>query len=271
MAKDINLTSRKWLDLIFEDKNRGYGAYVLRDESSDRHLRAIFVVVLVGLAAVFLPNIIKSVIPHKAADLTQTDEVTMVDLNQEIPEENQIQEIHNVPPPPALKATIAFVPPVIVEDSKADEVQVTQLELTETKADISIATVEGVEGGTVDIADLTEHKVVVEETEPKIFDHVEVMPVFPGGEKEMMKWLYDNIKYPVIATEQGIQGKVILKFVVGPDGTVGSATVVRSLDPSCDKEALRVIGKMPKWIPGKQNGTPVSVYFTLPVTFKLQN
>ncbi|MDR0843953.1 MAG: TonB family protein [Tannerella sp.] len=270
MAKDINLTSRKWLELIFEDKNQAYGAYVLRNESSDRHLQAIIVVILVGLAAVFLPNLIKSVIPHKAVDLTQTEEVTMVDIDTEVPEENQIKEIQNVPPPPALKATIAFVPPIIVEDSKADEVQVTQLELTDTKADISVATIEGVEGGTVDIADLQEAKEVVEEA-PKVWDHAEVMPSFPGGDKEMMKFLYENLKYPVIATEQGIQGRVILRFVVGPDGSVGSVAVIRSLDPSCDKEAIRVVNKMPKWIPGKQNGTPVAVYFTLPVVFKLQN
>jgi len=97
------------------------------------------------------------------------------------------------------------------------------------------------------------------------------MPEFPGGNGALMKYLSDNIQYPPIAAEQGIAGKVQVRFVVKPDGTVDDIQVVKSLDPSCDKEAVRVLKKMPKWSPGKQNGTPVFVYFSLPVTFRLQN
>ena len=274
MAKDIDLTSQKWLNLVFEGKNKSYGAYVLREESSDRHIRSLIIVTLVGLGLVFLPNLIKSVIPQKQAveQVTSVD-MTAIDLDQEIPEENQIKEIENVPPPPLLKETVQFTPPVIAKDEEVrdEDLLLTQQELTDNQVDISVATVQGVKEGGVDIADLQDHKVVVqEEKKPEIFSHVEVPPQFPGGEKELMKWLTDNINYPVIAAEQGIQGRVILRFVVGPDGTVGSVEVQRSLDPSCDKEAVRVVKKMPKWIPGKQNGNPVYVYYTLPVLFKLQ-
>jgi len=273
MAKDFDLNSQKWLALVFEGKNKEYGAYVQREESSDRHLKAMALITLIALCLIFLPGLIKSVLPAPK-DVGQVTDVNLsdLDLNKQVPQENQIKQII-VPPPPELKATVAFTPPVVKKDNeiKDEELMKTQQELTETKADISVATVEGTQGGTVDIADLQEHKVVVEDTKPQIFSHVEVMPQFPGGELALLKWLNDNINYPTIAQEQGIQGRVSLRFVVKPDGSVGDVEVVKGLDPSCDKEAVRVVQKMPKWIPGKQNGNPVFVYFSLPVTFRLQN
>jgi TonB family protein len=128
----------------------------------------------------------------------------------------------------------------------------------------------GVKESGIDIRDLAEQKVVVQKEKPQIFSHVEVPPQFPGGEKELMKWLSENIKYPKNAAEQGIQGRVVLRFVVTPDGSVEYVEVQRSLDPSCDKEAVRVVKEMPKWVPGKQNGNAVYVYYTLPILFKLQ-
>ena len=272
MAKDFDLNSQRWLALVFEGKNKEYGAYIQREESSDRHLKAMVLISLVALCFIFLPGFIKSVLPAPK-DHGQTTEVSMtdLDLNKQLPQENQIKQII-VPPPPELKATVQFTPPVVKKDKDIndEDLMKTQQELTDTKADISVATVEGTQGGTVDIADLQDHKVVVEDTKPQIFSHVEVMPSFPGGDAVLMKWLSDNIAYPTIAQEQGIQGRVSLRFVVKPDGSVDDVQVVKGLDPSCDKEAVRVVKKMPKWIPGKQNGNPVYVYFSLPVTFRLQ-
>ena len=110
----------------------------------------------------------------------------------------------------------------------------------------------------------------IETVEKEIWSYVEFMPSFPGGDAALKKWLNDNIQYPVIAAEQGIQGRVTVRFVIDPDGTVSSAEILQSLDPSCDREALRVVRKMPKWVPGKQNGKEVSVYFTVPIVFRLQ-
>jgi TonB family protein len=101
-----------------------------------------------------------------------------------------------------------------------------------------------------------------------IFSHAEVPPSFPGGEKEMMKYLMDNIQYPAIAQEQGIQGRVILRFVVTPNGSIEKIEVLHSLDPNCDKEAMRLVKNMPKWNPGRQNGSAVYVYYTLPILFR---
>lgn len=109
-----------------------------------------------------------------------------------------------------------------------------------------------------------------EESAQQIFTVVEEMPKFPGGDAELLSFIAKSIKYPVIAQENGIQGRVICTFVVNRDGSVVDAQVVRGVDPSLDKEALRVIGTMPKWTPGKQRGKPVRVKYTVPITFRLQ-
>lgn len=171
-----------------------------------------------------------------------------------------------------MKSSIKFTAPVIKKDEEvSDEEELkSQDELTQSKVNISIADVKGNdEEHGQDIADFREviAEPVVEEEKP--YEAVEQMPTFPGGETELMKFIRDNLKYPVIAQENGIQGRVILRFVVSKTGTIDNVTVLRSLDPTCDKEAIRVVKSMPKWIPGKQNGNNVPVYFTLPVVFKL--
>jgi len=108
------------------------------------------------------------------------------------------------------------------------------------------------------------------EVENKVFDVVEQMPSFPGGQGALMKYLNDNIKYPVVAQENGVQGRVVVSFVVERDGSITDVNVVRSVDPSLDKEAVRVIKGMPHWIPGKQNGSAVRVKYNVPVSFRLQ-
>lgn len=119
-----------------------------------------------------------------------------------------------------------------------------------------------------DIADIQQEVTQVEDE--KVRDAIEQMPQFPGGDDELIKFLIDNVKYSVIAQENGIQGRVICQFVVNKDGSIVDVEVVRSVDPSLDKEAIRVIKSMPKWIPGKKNGVNVNVRYTLPVDFKLK-
>ena len=96
------------------------------------------------------------------------------------------------------------------------------------------------------------------------------MPSFPGGNEALMKFLQENVKYPVVAQENGVQGRVVVSFVVERDGSITDVKVVRSVDPSLDKEATRVVKSMPHWIPGKQNGAAVRVKYNVPVSFRLQ-
>lgn len=277
MGKEVNLNSSEWRDIIFEGKNKSYGAYQLRKTSSKRHIVA-FIVVLVFVGAVAaLPAFLEAVRP-KNDQLGGVDDAfelsNIANVEEQVPEENLIRQ-ETAPPPPPLKATIQFTPPVITEDSKVnEEKEMKSIEELNEKKDIqiSIATVEGTnDKNAVDIAELKEHKVIVEEKEPeKPFVSVEQMPQFPGGDTELMKFIASNLKYPPIAAENGIEGRVVIRFVVGKDGKVSDAQVLRSLDPSCDKEAIRVVKSMPTWVPGMQNGRKVPVYYTLPVLFKLQ-
>jgi protein TonB len=275
MAKDIDLTSEKWVALIFEKKNKEYGAYVMRQDSSNRHLKALIIITVIGLAAIYLPNLIKSVIPAPPeVDHTQIMELSEINMEQKLEEENIIKAVEAAPPPPLMKETIKFTELEVVKDDeiKDEDLMLSQQDLAESTTAISVATVEGVKEGGIDIADIEGNKVVIAAEEaPEIFSYVEVMPKFIGGETEMVKWINKNLKIPTIAVEQGVSGTVNLRFVVKKDGSIDNVTVLKSLDPSCDKEAIRVIKEMPKWIPGQQNGNPVDVYFQLPIRFKVVN
>ena len=268
--RNIDLNSQEWRDLIFEGKNKEYGAYELRKNSPKRHIRALIIVLSCVILLFALPALIKTVMPEKKIneEYGVTKMVNLDPLDQL--KEEQIIRQPEAPPPPELKSTIKFTPPVIKkdEDVRDEDEMKTQQELTDTKVDISTQDIKGKEDGTgVDIADLD--KIIVAEKE-QIFTHVEQSPQFPGGDKELFAYLNNNLKYPTIAQEQGVQGQVVLRFVVGKNGEVTDITVVRSLDPRCDQEAIRVVKAMPRWIPGKNNGNPVMVYYNLPVRFTLK-
>ena len=270
MAK-VDLTSQEWCDLIFEGRNKDYGAYKMRARAARRLNFSVVLVIVIAAVGFSIPRLITMVTPEKKEVMTEV--TTLSQLEEPEVKQEEVQKVQPVaPPPPALKSSIKFTAPVIKKDEEvADEDQMkSQEELTESKVTISIADVQGTdEEGGVLVEDL---KQVVTEApvEEEVFDMVEQAPQFPGGPAELMAWLGKNIRYPVIAQENGIQGRVICQFVVGSDGSVRDIKVMRGVDPSLDKEAVRVIQSMPKWIPGRQNGKAVSVRYTLPVTFKLQ-
>lgn len=165
------------------------------------------------------------------------------------------QEVAPPPPPPA--PDVVEVINVVDDDVEVESVD--------------IKTEDNKEEVTVHAPVATGPAQVVEEEDQVVFQVVETMPSFPGGDAALFKYLGDNVKYPVIAQENGIQGRVICQFVVNRDGSIVDVEVVRSVDPSLDKEAIRVIKSMPNWTPGKQRGKAVRVKYTLPVNFKLQN
>lgn len=278
MSKDIRLNSEEWCDVVFEGKNKNYGAYKLRQSSSKRHIVAFLVILLLAIFVSALPSLVSAVKNlTKADDMGPMDEtyaMTNIPVEQEkIPEENIIKQ-ETAPPPPPLKTTVKFVPPTIAKDEEVVESEMTgQSEIQETRIQISVATVQGTDDKHgIDIAELREHKQIVQEkpAEDKPFHTVEQMPMFPGGEGEMNKFIAENLKYPIVAQEAGIQGRVTIRFVVTKTGAISDVSVMRGIDPSCDKEAMRVVKLMPNWIPGKQNGLNVPVYFTLPIVFRLK-
>ena len=147
------------------------------------------------------------------------------------------------------------------------------LNIVDDDAEIEETTIASVEDNAEFVEITDDVPVVVEEPEEEeqIFQVVEDDPQFPGGIQELMKYLQKNIKYPSICQEQGIQGRVIVQFVVEKDGSIADVHVIKAVNPYLDKEAVRVVSTMPKWSPGKQRGKPVRVRFTLPVTFRLNN
>ena len=163
---------------------------------------------------------------------------------------------------------------LIVEDDKLeDDKQVkNQEDVLENEAQAGAL---DITEGTNDLNKITIKEEViaapkVEEEQPMNIAMVEQKPEFNGGEAAMYKWLSENIVYPSAASEQGVQGRVVVEFVVGKDGSITNVRVLRPRHPALDKEAVRVVKAMPKWIPGRNNGQPVKVTYTLPVTFKLQ-
>ena len=275
MTNDINLTSQEWLDIIFEGKNKDYGAYTLRSGSPKRHAVAFIVVaaaaVLTFLAASLINTYNQNKQKEKITDVVQMSDISM--KNAEVPKEN-IEKRYEAPPPVEFISTIKFTAPVIKKDElvKEENEVKSQNEITESKVAISVADVKGTNEETgVDIATLQENKVIVASEEPeKIFEVVEQPPSYPGGDAALMEYLNNNISYPTIAQELNIQGKVTCSFVVGKDGSIQDVRVERSVDGSLDKEAVRVIKSMPRWIPGRQGGNAVKVKYYLPVTFRLQ-
>lgn len=276
MAK-IDLISNEWADIVFQGRNKVYGAYQLRRGTSKRNIVSmIFVAAVAAVAYLGLAAYNSYQEAQKAkfeaemeASLLDAKKEAKVEKKTETPKVEQVQKVEKV------KSSIAFTPPVIKKDSevKPEEEMKTQDELKETKTAIGAFDVKGNDeaGGTVlkaveNIAAPEPPK--QEEEQNKIFEVVEQQPQFPGG--SVNGWLADHIKYPVVAAENGIQGRVVVQFVVERDGSVSQVKVVRGVDPSLDKEAQRVISSMPKWIPGKQNGQAVRSRFTVPVTFRLQ-
>lgn len=268
----VDLTSKDWCNLVFDSKNKLYGGYVLRSESPKRHNRATLLVVVFALIAFSIPMLVKMMMPKK-----QQIKVTEVTALSALPEAEEKKEevqpkMEELPPPPALKSSIKFTPPVIKKDEEVrDEEEIkAQQELNTSSANISIADVKGTDE--VNGVDIAEVKEVVNEApaEQKPYQMVEQMPSFPGGEAKLMEYMRDNLRYPVIAQENGIQGRVVIRFVVSPTGEISNVEILRGVDPSCDREAKRLIAGMPKWIPGKQNGIAVPVYFTVPIVFRLQ-
>ena len=274
----IDLISNEWTDLVFEGRNQAYGAYKLRKGTAKRNVWAL---IIVGLAAALLYlglQLQKMAEANKKVENTQA--VELAKLNTEKKEAKvEKKEIIKQEPEKVVeqvKSSVKFTAPIIKKDSEVKEEDEIKLdEVQKSDKAVGAFTVEGNDevGGAVlkakeDIAAPEPPKHVVEET--KIFTVVEQMPMFPGGDAALMGYLRDNIKYPTVAAENGVQGRVVVDFVVERDGSITDVNILRGVDPSLDREAMRVVKSMPRWNPGKQNGSAVRVKYQVPVSFRLQ-
>jgi len=280
MAKDVDLSSKEWRDIVFEGKNKEFGAYQLRKDSAARHNKAMIVIVIVIAILFALAFLVNTVIKAAEARPEDTIEQSMavmevaeepVDEPEEELQRVEEQKVEEVIKEDLLNTAKATEIAIVKDDEVTDELQ-SQDELKED--DRAIGKVNE-DRGVDDIINAQEHKdvvVVEEKTEPDedyVFDAVEQNAMFPGGDGALIKWLGEHTEYPQVALENGVQGTVRVRFVVKKDGTIGDVKVLKPVDPNLDKEAIRVIKSLPKFIPGKMNGHAVNCYFTAPVRFKI--
>ena len=277
MAK-IDLISRDWTEMVFEGRNKEYGAYRLRKNAGKRNLYSLITIFIAALAIWGGISLVKFV-ESRTKTVAQTSVAELSALNQpkkkaEVKQQQKVKLEQPEKVVERVKSSVKFTAPVIKKDDEVkpeDELK-TQDELMSTKTAIGALDVKGNDDANGEVLKLKE---AVAQPEPKpevekVFDVVEQMPSFPGGPSALMEWLSNNVKYPVVAQENGVQGRVVVSFVVERDGSITDVKVVRGVDPSLDKEASRVVRAMPRWIPGKQNGSAVRVKYNVPVAFRLQ-
>ena len=282
MAK-IDLYDPKWVDMVFAGKNKEYGAYQLRKGTSGRNIKSLLILVIA--AALVGGFLAWKVIEQKQAEEQQAymEAMELAKLQKQAEKEKKKPE--KVQPKvemkkeiPVARETQKFTAPVIKKDELVkEENQVKQMDQLDAKVAVGTKDEEGVKDRTVEavrsdiaVAAPPPPPAPKPEVSNKVFDVVEEMPSFPGGQAALMSFLSSNIKYPVVAQENGVQGRVIVGFVVERDGSITDVKVMRSVDPSLDREAQRVVKTMPRWKPGKQNGSAVRVKYTVPVVFRLQ-
>lgn len=284
MAKDVDLSSKEWRDLVFEGKNKEFGAYTLRAASEKRHTKSIIIVLSVLIPGLILLALFYNGVFGKPDEeqISISTDVELTSFEDTMEEEIEEEETFELPPEPE---------EIIVPEEVANEQQVTAILVTEDEnyeedkqvknqdEVLDNASMIGQVNVTEGVEDLNKTRIidqVVAEEKPveedKVYNMamVEQQPEFPGGQAAMYKWLNDHMNYPAVAAEEGVQGKVIVEFVVSKTGAVENVRVLRGRHPALDKEAVRVVKAMPNWNPGRNNSQPVKVTYTLPVQFKLQ-
>lgn len=252
----------RWEDIVFENRNKDYGAYVLRTLYSKNVVMGV-VLTLVILALVFYsPEIMALFKSEEVVEKAPPRKLVYTELSAPPPIDKP-----KPPPPqvqlPKLQKVIKFVPPKVVKEEVVEEIPT----IEEIKQN-EVAAVE-IEGPTEIVFEEPVQEVVVEEDENKIFTVVEQQPEFEGGYAAMMQFIKKNLKYPASARRMGVDGTVYVSFVVSKDGSISEVKTIRGISADCDKEAMRVVSMMPPWKPGRQNGKPVFVRFVLPIKFQL--
>ena len=277
----IDLYDPKWVEMVFAGKNKEYGAYQLRKDTSKRNITALLILLIA--AALIGGGLAYKVYQQKIDEERQAymEQLELSKLQEAAKKEKKEEPIIKAKIEPKkvveqVRETQKFTAPQIKKDELVNEENTLkdQADLDE-KVAVGVKDQEGTQDRTDvairnDIAVNTNESEEKKEVANKVFDVVEQMPSFPGGNEALMKFLQENVKYPVVAQENGVQGRVVVSFVVERDGSITDVKVVRSVDPSLDKEATRVVKSMPHWIPGKQNGAAVRVKYNVPVSFRLQ-
>lgn len=259
MAEIVNMD-----DLVFERRNKSYGAYELR-KTYDKHVN-IAVAVAIGLLVFFisLPTIIRLLTPEEKVVKSPPKKVRYTDLAPPPPIDKNIPPPPKIDIPPPIKTVIKFLPPKVTQEEVPEEEEMPTIdEIKENETSN-----EDVQGDAV-VFEAPKQEVIEEAPVEQVYTIVEQMPEFPGGTDELMKFLGKKTKYPPLALRMGVEGQVFVGFIVSKEGRIDEVNVVKGLSKECDEEAIRVIKSMPDWKPGKQNGRAVPVKYVLPIKFKI--
>jgi periplasmic protein TonB len=252
-------------EIVFEHRNKSYGAYVLRKLYNKYVTRSLLLAIAILLAALAYPLVSSYYAQKRAKYIEKTAEAEFIDMNK--PKEEAPPPPPPPPPPPAaLEQKVKFVAPVVTTEEVVEDADIfnqDDLSKSVTNEPVALETYEA------PAAQEVEEVIEVEEEKP-VFTIVEEMPTYPGGEEARNKYLADNIVYPQQASENGIQGTVYVSFVIDSKGNVTNVKVLRGIGGGCDEEAVRVVKAMPQWHPAKQYGKAVRYLFNMPIYFKLQ-
>jgi len=247
-------------DIVFEHRNKEYGAYRLRKNYNRNVIIALFISVVIMAAAIIIPYLNAKALESRQKRAERQVNIQMENLDQ--PNETVAPPPPPPPPPQDVAQQARYVPPVVVDSIKPEE---TQQLMTADEAQVEIRDDEVIE-----VVEEVKEEVQEEEPEPEPFVVVEEMPMFPGGESALLAYIAEHTNYPEIAKENNIQGKVIVRFCVTSKGGVNQVSILKGVDPELDKEAIRVVNSLPTFKPGKQGGKPVPVWYSVPINFQLK-
>ena len=258
MAKE-KINAPAFDDIVFEDRNKEYGAYKLRKKYNRTVLISLVIGIIILATAIITPYLNAKALENRQKRAERQVEIKMENLDIPL---DVVAPPPPPPPPPADVVQAKYVPPVVVDSIKPEEVS--QL-MTADEAQVEVKDEEVVE-----VIEAVKEEVQEEDVEPEVFVIVEEMPMFPGGDAALLAYLRENAVYPEIAKENNIQGRVVLQFCVTASGGVSKISVLKKVDPELDKEAMRVVSTLPAFKPGKQGGKPVPVWYQAFILFKLQ-
>lgn len=255
----------KWEDIVFENRNKEYGAYFNRKSYSKHVVLAVLATIVVFALVIAAPAIKE----WFASDDMVEDDNSLKNMTVNLDQPPPITPNQPPPPdvriPPPVKTIIKFLPPKVTEKEVVEEEEMPTIEEIKQNETGSVA----VEGTGEVVFEEPVQEIVAPSDEDVIFTVVEQQAQFPDGMEAMYKFIQKNMKYPAAPRRMGIEGSVFVQFVVDKEGNISDIQVIKGIHADCDKEAMRVVKMMPPWKPGKQNGRAVKSRFVLPIKFKL--
>ncbi|TDE31129.1 MULTISPECIES: energy transducer TonB [Flavobacterium] len=259
----LDIFTNQWLDIVFEGRNKAYGAYELRKSNTKTNIKALIIGAFVFAFAVGAPLILNLLPDSSDADETLDTKIVSIKLP---PKEEIKKDVPPPPPPPPKVDQVKFVKPVVAKAEEVTEEPPKTIEIKDKK--LGAETIKGDPDAVLTVEPVgTGTAAVVEEVDDQIYNTagIEVKPDFPGGIEKFYKFVGNNYQTP---EEEGLKGKVYVTFVVEKDGTLTDIKVIRDIGYGTGKEAIRVLKKSPRWSPGIQNGKPVRVLYSLPITIQ---